>query len=200
MKAAAVRGLCAGTVGVWAMDVVTWWLYRREDPKALATEHRARPLGKDPAHAAARKLARRAGSDAARNQPNAGGIFLHYMLGIAPGQLYAGQRDERPWLRTGKGSLYGSMLFVGNDLVAGRVLGIMGPQREYPLQAHLRGLVGHVVLGVVTELVLEALDDVEQQREQQALESPTAGQQVALERPVHREAHAGTSGRELART
>lgn len=164
IKTDAVKGLCAGAVGVWAMDVVTWWLYRREDPRALAQEHRTRPMGKDSAHAAARKLARLVGSDAARQEPNAGGLFIHYMLGIAPAQAYANQRSQRPWLRAGRGSLYGSMLYVGNDLVAGRLVGIVGPQRKYPVQAHLRGIVGHVVLGVVTELVLEALDEVEQQQ------------------------------------
>lgn len=44
-----------------------------------------------------------------------------------------------------------------NDLAASRLLGIAGPQHEYPWQAHLRGLVGHVGLGVVTDAMLDAM-------------------------------------------
>ncbi|MBW3639202.1 MAG: hypothetical protein KY451_05050 [Actinobacteria bacterium] len=46
-----------------------------------------------------------------------------------------------------------------NDEVGARLLRIAGPRRSYPWQAHLRGLVGHVVLGVVTEATLNAMED-----------------------------------------
>ncbi len=38
-------------------------------------------------------------------------------------------------------------------------LGIAGPQRAYPWQAHARGVIGHVVLGMVTEATLTAVED-----------------------------------------
>jgi hypothetical protein len=84
MTDATVKGAVAGTVGVWAMDVVTWLMYRKESQERLEQEKAARVFGKDVAHAAARHLARLAGSDAARDEPNAGGIFIHYLLGIGP--------------------------------------------------------------------------------------------------------------------
>lgn len=159
MKTDLVRGASAGAVGVWAMDVVTWTIYRREDPGTLLREKQVRSFGKDPAHAAAQGLARLAGSDAAQTEPNAAGIAIHAGLGMVPGALYPALRRRLPWLRSGRGAVYGLALFVVNDEIAGRLLGIMGPQRRYPWRTHLRGLLGHVVLGVVTETTLNVLEE-----------------------------------------
>ncbi len=159
MKTDLARGASAGAVGVWAMDVATWWMYRLESSEALQGEKRARPKGMDPAHAAARYLAETIGSDAAEEEPNAGGIAIHYLLGMAPGAAYARLRRRLPWLRAGRGAMYGAALFVMNDEIANRLLRLSGPQGNYPWQAHLRGLVGHVVLGVVTESTLNLLEE-----------------------------------------
>lgn len=154
-----VMGGAAGAVGVWAMDVVTWAMYRRERADLLAREDTARVGGKDTAHAAARRLAQLVGSDAAKRQPNAGGIAIHYLLGIVPGVVYARLRRRRPSVAAAKGAAWGAALFVVNDEVAAPMLGIAGPPQAYPWQAHLRGLVGHVVLAVVTHIVLDALEN-----------------------------------------
>ena len=158
MRTTTAQGGAAGAVGVVAMDVVTWLLYRRESRLDLLREKRLRPYGKDTAHALVRKLSSSVGSDAGSSQPNGAGIAVHYALGMGPGALYAQQRTQRPWLRRGNGALYGAALYVANDLLAARLLGIAGPQGRYPWQAHARGIVGHVVLGVVTETTLNAMD------------------------------------------
>ncbi|MDP9386617.1 MAG: DUF1440 domain-containing protein [Actinomycetota bacterium] len=159
MKTDVVKGASAGAVGVWAMDTVTWAVYRREDPATIRREKQVRAFGKDPAHALAQRLARRGGSDVAEIEPNAAGIAIHAGLGMAPGALYPALRRRLPWLRAGRGTVYGLALFVVNDEIAGRLLGIMGPQRGYPWRTHLRGLLGHVVLGVVTEMTLNVLEE-----------------------------------------
>lgn len=154
-----VEGAVAGVVGTWLMDVATWALYRQQSSESLEQEARTRVYGKDTAHAAARHLARAAGSDAAQDEPNAAGVFIHYQLGIVPGVVYARVRETYPWATAGKGALWGALLYVTNDLLAGRLLRLTGPQRDYPWQTHLRGLVGHIVLGVGTHLTLEALEE-----------------------------------------
>ena len=141
------------------MDAVTWVLYRRESKRDLLREKRARAYGKDTAHALVQKVSEAAGSDAGAQQPNGADIAVHYALGMAPGALYAQRRRQYPWLRTGRGALYGFALFVLNDEIAARLLRIAGPHRAYPRQAHVRGLVGHVVLGMITEATLNAMDD-----------------------------------------
>lgn len=154
-----LKGAVAGVVGTWVMDLATWAIYRQQAPMTLEQEASARIYGHDPAHAAARHLARAVGSDAAQEQPNAAGIFIHYQLGLGPGAAYAKLREKYPWITAGKGALWGAALYVTNDLLAARLLRLAGPQEDYPWQAHARGVVGHVVLGVATHLTLEALDE-----------------------------------------
>ena len=159
MRTSTARGGAAGAVGVVAMDAVTWLLYRRESRLNLLREKRARRDGKDSAHALVRRVGEAVGTDAGSSEPNGAGIAVHYALGMGPGAVYAEQRGKRPWLRRGNGALYGAGLYVVNDLLAARLLRIVGPQRSYPWQAHARGIVGHVVLGVVTEAALKAMED-----------------------------------------
>ena len=159
MSPTRARGGAAGAVGVVAMDVVTWVLYRRESRLDLLREKRLRPYGKDTAHALVRRVTHALGSDAGRTEPNGAGIAVHYGLGMLPGAVYAEQRTRRPWVRRGNGAAYGAALYLANDLLAARLLGIAGPQGRYPWQAHARGIAGHVVLGVVTEAALNAMQD-----------------------------------------
>ena len=153
-------GAVAGALGVWAMDKVGSFMYEHEDAAALEREHRARVHGKDPAHAALDKVAAVTGANVATQQPSAAGIGVHYGLGVAPGALYGLARHELPQLRAGGGALYGLGLFLAQDEVMAPVLGLAGSPGEYPWQAHFRGLVSHVTLGVVTETVLSVFDRV----------------------------------------
>jgi hypothetical protein len=153
-----VLGALAGAAGVWVMDRVGWAMYDREDPAALAQEDRARPGGRDVAHAMVAKAGQAAGADVPTEQPNPAGIAVHYGLGIVPGALYAAARHDAPALRAGNGALYGLGLVVMNDEVAAPLMGVASGPGEYPWQAHARGLISHVVLGVVTESVMKLFD------------------------------------------
>lgn len=153
-----VKGAIAGAVGVWVMDQVGWYLYRRENTEALLKEQKARVGGLDTAHAAANQLAGLAGKRLSPKQPNAAGIAMHYALGMLPGALYAALRGQQPALQAGQGALYGLGLFIVNDELAAPALGWASGPRAYPWQAHARGLVSHVVLGIVTHAVLERID------------------------------------------
>jgi hypothetical protein len=152
-----VNGAGAGAIGVWAMDVVTWALYRRQPATTVAREKEVRPLGQYPAHVAAAWISRRTGGQA-REEPNALGLALHSQLGMIPAMAYSRLRRRFPWLRAGRGALYGLVLFVVNDELGTRALRLAGRARDYPWPAHARGLVGHVVLGVVTDAVLDLFE------------------------------------------
>ncbi len=78
-------------------------------------------------------------------------------LGVVPGALYGALRRRVPLLGAGRGLMYGMLLFVGNDEVMNTELGLAGPYSAYPAAAHLRGLVGHAVLGVATDTGLDIL-------------------------------------------
>ncbi|TLM88211.1 DUF1440 domain-containing protein [Pseudarthrobacter sp. NamE5] len=176
-------GAVAGAVGVWAMDRVGWFLYNHEAKDAVARELQARQggddveytdaeqealdrqpqaqsAGKDVAHVGAEKIAAMTGINVHTGQPNPSGVALHYALGILPGALHAVIRRQVPMMQAGGGALYGLGLFVVNDEVVAPALGLASGPTEYPWQAHARGAVAHMVLGVVTESVLQLFDRV----------------------------------------
>lgn len=152
------KGALAGALGVWALDRITWSMWNREDPKALAREAAARPLGLDPAHVVAHRLGRLAGRRMQPKQPSAPGLAVHYSLGIVPGALYGALRNRSRSISAGGGVLFGLGLFLLQDELVNRVLGLSGPAKRYPWQAHARGLIGHAVYGVTTDGVLRLLD------------------------------------------
>ena len=160
LAADVVKGAVAGAAGVWLMDRVGWFLYRREDPAALRRERAVRPGGKDPAHAAAAKLAGLLGVRRSPPQPHPAGIAVHYALGVLPGALYAPLRRRLGGLGAGRGLLYGLGLFLVNDELLAPALGLASGPTAYPWQAHARGLAEHLVLGAATDAVLGAADRI----------------------------------------
>lgn len=153
-----VKGAVAGAVAVWAMDKVTWWMWDREDPAALAQERQARPNGMDPAHNVANRVAGAMGKELSPAQPHPAGVAVHYGLGMGPGAAYAVLRKRVPMIGAGGGLLYGLALSLVEDEGMAPLLGLAGAPTEYPWQAHLRGVVGHLVLGAVTHATLDLLD------------------------------------------
>ena len=51
-------------------------------------------------------------------------------------------------------------MFLVNDEILAPVLGLASGPAAYPWQAHARGLVGHLVLGAVTDTVLAVTEQV----------------------------------------
>lgn len=155
------RGAVAGAVGTWAMDKVTQWMWSREGADALEREMEARPGGLDPAHAIANRVAGAMGKDLAPRQPHPAGSGVHYALGIVPGAVYGALRGRVGGVDALGGLLYGLGLFLFEDEGANALLGTSGKPTEYPWQAHVRGLVGHMVLGVATHATLEMMEFIE---------------------------------------
>lgn len=159
LLANALKGALAGAVGVWAMDKVTWWMWDRQPPETLRQEEEARPEGMDPAHIVANRAAEAAGTELMPRQPHPAGIGVHYALGVGPAVIYAAARSRGAWVRPGFGVLLGLGLFLMQDELLNPILGTSGTPGEYPWQAHVRGLVGHVTYGAVTDAALALLDE-----------------------------------------
>lgn len=154
-----VKGAIAGAVGTWLMDQVTWYMWNRQDLATLRREEQeARTEGMDPAHVTANRVARAFGKQLRPAQPHPAGVGVHYGIGIAPAMLYAPLRRRIPVLGAAGGLLYGLGLFLAVDEGVVPALGLAGSPGEYPWQAHLRGLVGHLVLGAGTHATLALLD------------------------------------------
>ena len=153
-----LKGAVAGAVAVWAMDRLGWALWNREDPAALARERAARVEGMDPAHVLANRVADAVGRPLQPRQPHPAGIAVHYGIGMAPAMAYAALRRQTPALRTGRGLAYGLGMFLLVDEGVVPALGLASGPAAYPWQAHARGLVTHLLLGVATDVTLDVLD------------------------------------------
>ena len=72
-------------------------------------------------------------------------------------QALAEPMNRLPMAGALNGLLYGALLFALNDEWANTALGLSGPPDAYPIDSHLRGLVGHLALGVTTDATLAVL-------------------------------------------
>ncbi|WP_162055577.1 DUF1440 domain-containing protein [Pontibacter pamirensis] len=153
-----IKGAVAGAASVWVMDRITWYMYKNEDPKAYLKEKKAQVHGKYVADVAVDKVLKATGTDLDQRQRWMAGRGVHYFLGIAPGMLYAALRHKVKGLDAGGGSLYGLGLFMVMDEIVAPVTGLSSGPTAYPWQAHARGLVGHLAVGMVTDGILRGLD------------------------------------------
>lgn len=154
-----IKGAIAGAVSVWVMDRITWYMYKKEDPKDYLQEKEAQVNGHYVAHVAVDKVLEATGKELTDKQHFYAGKGVHYFLGVAPGMLYSVMRHKVKGLDAGRGSLFGFGLFVVMDEILGPVLGLASGPLAYPLQAHVRGLVGHLAVGMVTDSVLRGMDE-----------------------------------------
>ena len=151
------KGALAGAVATFVMDRVDWWMFRREPESSRGRTWAVRPQGKDPAHLIASRASQALGGDPIP-QGHPAGLAVHYGIGIAPAAIYGALRDRVPGVGAGAGLAYGAVMFVLEDEIANPALGTAAPPAAYSWQPHARGLVSHLVYGVVTELVLRALE------------------------------------------
>ncbi|MBW3631129.1 MAG: DUF1440 domain-containing protein [Gemmatimonadetes bacterium] len=155
-----IKGAVAGAVGVWVMDKVGSYMWNHEDLQARQQEREARPGGLDPAHAMANRAAEVMGTELTPRQPHPAGVAVHYGLGVMPGALYGALHKRVGGVGAAGGLAYGLGLFLLQDEGLNPIIGTSGKPREYPTQAHWRGLVSHLVLGAVTDATVRALDQV----------------------------------------
>jgi hypothetical protein len=158
----ALKGAVAGAIGVWVMDRLDWFMFDHEDPAARRRTEQVRPDGLDPAHVFVNKAAEAADTELSPAQPHPAGVAMHYALGIGPAALYGAFRERLPMRSAGQDHLYGLGLGLGlylmQDQALNRIMGLSADPRAYPWQAHARGLAAHLVLGLVTNTVLNLLN------------------------------------------
>jgi uncharacterized membrane protein YagU involved in acid resistance len=82
------------------------------------------------------------------------GSAAHYGFGAATGLCYALASDRAPALRTGFGTLYGSLVWAIADEGVMPALGLSRGPRQLPLGVHAYALCGHWVYGATLEAVM----------------------------------------------
>ena len=144
-----VDGLVAAVAGVVAsatMDPVTTLVQRAQSARSREVEARLSHGVAD--QVVIEKLADLLGTELTERQQSAARQVMRYGLGIGLAPVYMVLRRGAgmpPW---GAGLTAGIGLFAVVDEGVNPVLGSTPPPQAYPLVTHLRGLAGHVVLGL----------------------------------------------------
>ncbi|MDQ3406640.1 MAG: DUF1440 domain-containing protein [Chloroflexota bacterium] len=151
------RGAIAGAAATWLMDQVTTAMMSSQKAEVTAREEAARPNGKDAVSNLVDRLEGMLGLDLDDKQRSMTLQTIHFGLGIGPGALYALLRHRLPLLGAGGGLLFGAALWAVNDEYMNTALGLAAPFGDYPMETHIRGLVGHLALGGATDSILDLL-------------------------------------------
>jgi hypothetical protein len=151
-----IRGAIAGALGTWVMDLVTTGVVEQQPKSVAAREARARPNGKSSVANLVDRLATWTGVDIPEEHRPLVEQAVHFGLGVVPGAIYATMR-RAPMAGATRGVALGLLLWALNDEYLNTKLGLAGPFDAYPPETHLRGLVGHVALGITTDTTIDLL-------------------------------------------
>lgn len=146
------------------MDRCDWFAFDHEDPDARLLTEAVRPNGMDPAHVLADKAAALLGTrlKPAPAHQHPAGLAVHYAVPIGLAILYASLKRRFPIVGKGKGSLFGAATFVLLDEVINPMIGLAAAPNRYPWQRHARELSAHIIFGLVTHTLTQALDSRQQ--------------------------------------
>lgn len=152
-----IRGGVAGGVATWVMDLITTGVLKGQSPEVTQREEQAWPNGKPAIENAVDALESKASIRLDEKQRALVIQCIHYGLGAVPGAAYAVLRRRVPLLGAARGMLFGAGLWALNDEYLNTRLGFAGPFDAYPMETHLRGLIGHTTLGAATDTFIDAL-------------------------------------------
>jgi hypothetical protein len=143
-------GAAAGYLAGKVMDQATTWYYERQSDASRRREQVLLPEGAP--LASARKLAGLIGVEPTDDQAGTIAQAMHQSLGQGYGVVAAAlTRRGVPPLAAGVGAGMGGFLLV-DELANG--LFFTPPPQAYPVESHLRGLVGHLTLGAAMGVLL----------------------------------------------
>jgi hypothetical protein len=145
-----VAGAAAGYLAGQVMDRATTWFYERQSDASKQRENELLPEGAP--LASARKLAGLIGAEPTDHQTGQLASALHQSLGQVYGVAAAAltRRGVNP-VCAGVATGLGGFLLV--DELANSLF-FTPPPQAYPVQSHLRGLVGHLTFGAATGVLL----------------------------------------------
>jgi hypothetical protein len=143
-------GAAAGYLAGQVMDKATTWFYERQSDASKQRENRLLPEGAP--MASARRLAGLVGAEPTDEQAGQLAAALHQCLGQLYGVVAAAlaRRGVAPvtaGLATGAGG------FLVVDELANSLF-FTPPPQAYPVESHLRGVVGHLVFGATLGVLL----------------------------------------------
>jgi hypothetical protein len=143
-------GAAAGYVSGLVMDKATTWFYERQSDASKQREGELLPEGAP--MASARKLAGLVGAEPTDEQAGQIALGLHQSLGQVYGVAAAAlTRAGVPPIKAGLVSGLAGFLLV--DELANSLF-FTPPPQAYPVESHLRGVVGHLTFGATCGVIL----------------------------------------------
>ena len=143
-------GAAAGYLAGQVMDKATTWFYERQSDASKQREGELLPEGAP--LASARKLAGLIGAEPTDEQAGTIAATLHQGLGqLWSARGFALTRNGVPPVTAGLASGTAGFLLV--DELANSLF-FTPPPQAYPVESHLRGLVGHLTFGATTGALL----------------------------------------------
>ena len=143
-------GAAAGVAAGQVMDWATTWFYERQSDASRQRENELLPEGAP--MASARKLAGLIGAEPTDDQTGQLAAAMHRSLGQLYGVAAATlTRRGVPPVAAGVATGVGGFLLV--DELANSLF-FTPPPQAYPVESHLRGLVGHLTFGAATGFLL----------------------------------------------
>jgi hypothetical protein len=143
-------GTAAGFLAGQVMDRATTWFYERQSDDSKRRESEVLPEGAP--MASARRLAGLIGAEPTDDQAGQLAAAMHRSLGQLYGVAAASlTRRGVPPLAAGVAAGLGGFVLV--DELANSLF-FTPPPQAYPVESHLRGLVGHLTFGAATGVVL----------------------------------------------
>jgi len=143
-------GAAAGYLAGQVMDKATTWFYERQSDASKQREGELLPGGAP--MASARKLAGLVGAEPTDDQAATLAATLHQSLGQLYGVVAAAlTRNGVPPVTAGLASGTAGFLLV--DELANSLF-FTPPPQAYPVESHLRGVVGHLAFGAATGVLL----------------------------------------------
>ena len=154
----AVYGAVGGVIGTYAMEILSSALYKRESSEKRQREEQLRE--EPPVMVLAERLIHQAGIEVTPERKERVGKAIHWSYGLGWGALYGVVRRRVPVFARAGGLLFGiSFALVGDELM-NSVMGLSAPPKEFPIDAHVRGLLGHVAFTAAADGTVRGLDAV----------------------------------------
>lgn len=92
-----------------------------------------------------------------KGEKEAGGAVMHYAMGAASGLIYGAAAELAPAVTAGAGAPFGAAVWLIADEGVVPALGLSQGPQHYPLSTHAYAFASHLVYGIATEAMRNAL-------------------------------------------
>jgi uncharacterized membrane protein YagU involved in acid resistance len=152
-------GMIGGAIGTVVMEQVANLMYKFESEEKKKIEESIRK--EPPFEAMARRLSEDVfGIEITDGTRSKLGQAIHWGTGIGFGGLYGALHDRVPALSKAAGLPYGVAFSLVVDEGLNTALKLTPPPQEFPIDAHVRGLVAHVAYTATADGVFHLLRKV----------------------------------------